>query len=521
MAHELDRLFQKIRNGAALLSTEDFDLMVRVLTKEKTESLRCEAMGEFSNRTKEDEELEAFSARTFRNEILEDLRFSRYQSVQPEVDALLKTHDLDVSKAIYNQLCQAALQGLANFYRNAEIIVTGGINDPRLLFEPELQEPEANGHRDEPQDSELCLQQLINKFISDKRGVWAAKQLASQSAKLQYFLDYLKDKDGIDNDIRAISSITTQTVRAYKEHLQKTPSNATKIYPRLSPSQTAAAAARDGTKPLTVGTQSKYLQCLSGLYEFAISELDYEGKNPFKGRSNTKGAKIASRDQRHPFSNKQLQLLFTSPLFTGCKSLPTCHKSGAMIPRESHKYWVPLIGLYSGMREQEILQLYLEDIYQVADIWVFDLNTNHDDKHLKTPQSKRLVPMHNDLVSLGLLDFVQKQVSIDRSERLFPDAKMASDGTYSSRFSKWFSRYISNLGIKTTKTSFHSLRHNIKDSFRNASISDELSENFVGRSTGTTGERYGSGFGVADLHEALHKLRFSCTAELLKMNSGT
>ena len=191
-----------------------------------------------------------------------------------------------------------------------------------------------------------------------------------------------------------------------------------------------------------------------------------------------------------------------------------------MIPRESHKYWVPLIGLYSGMREQEILQLYLEDIYQVADIWVFDLNTNHDDKHLKTPQSKRLVPIHNDLVSLGLLDFVQKQASINRSERLFPDAEMSSDGTYSSRFSKWFSRYINNLGIKTTKTSFHSLRHNIKDSFRNASISDELSENFVGRSTGTTGERYGSGFGVADLHEALHKLLFSCTAELLKMKSG-
>ena len=32
------------------------------------------------------------------------------------------------------------------------------------------------------------------------------------------------------------------------------------------------------------------------------------------------------------------------------------------------------------MREQEILQLYLEDIYRVDGIWVFDLNTNHSDK---------------------------------------------------------------------------------------------------------------------------------------------
>jgi len=172
MAHELDRLFQKIRNGAALLSAEDLNLVVTVLTKEKTEKLRYEALEEFSDRSKEDEELEAFSARTFRNKVLEELRFSRYQSVQPEVDALLKSHDLDVSTAIYNQLCRAALQGLANFYRNAEIIVTGGINDPRVLFEPDLQTPNAGGQRDEIEDGKLCLRPLIHKFISDKRSIF-------------------------------------------------------------------------------------------------------------------------------------------------------------------------------------------------------------------------------------------------------------------------------------------------------------------------------------------------------------
>ncbi len=48
------------------------------------------------------------------------------------------------------------------------------------------------------------------------------------------------------------------------------------------------------------------------------------------------------------------------------------------------------------MRLQEILQLYVEDVYQVNGVWVLDLNTNHDDKKLKTDQSKRVIPIHDD-----------------------------------------------------------------------------------------------------------------------------
>ena len=197
--------------------------------------------------------------------------------------------------------------------------------------------------------------------------------------------------------------------------------------------------------------------------------------------------------------------MFSSPLFKGCQTLASCHKAGRMIPLQSHKYWVPLIGLYSGMREQEILQLYVEDVRQYENIWVFDLNLNHPDKKLKTVQSKRLVPLHEDLISIGFFKFSgeprqSKTLRVDCST----DAPMAADGTYSSTFSKWFSRYLINIGIKTDKTSFHSFRHNTKDGFRNSGCSDELAENFVGRSTGTTGEAYGQGFSVARLHEALH-----------------
>jgi len=56
----------------------------------------------------------------------------------------------------------------------------------------------------------------------------------------------------------------------------------------------------------------------------------------------------------------------------------------------------------------------------------------------------------------------------------------------------------------------------MKDGFRNSGASDELAENFMGRSTGTTGEAYGSGYSVQSLHDALHKIQFTTQIAVVK-----
>ena len=111
-----------------------------------------------------------------------------------------------------------------------------------------------------------------------------------------------------------------------------------------------AAAQSDGWPTLAVTTQGKFLQHLSSLYAFAADELEYSGKNPFHGRADNRLAEQHSRDARNPFSEKQLTTLFNSPLYTGCKSLSSCDRPGKLIPKTSYKFWLPLIGLYSGMR---------------------------------------------------------------------------------------------------------------------------------------------------------------------------
>jgi integrase len=514
MADKLDKLFSKIQMGAELLSSSDLAEFSNAFCASKTQALLTEALVDFDDRKIEDEEWEAFHARTFKQEILDDLRHSRLSSAEPEVDALLSQHNvsLDQGSTLYKQLCRATLQGLADCYEKAEIIIKGGFDDPRVVAEQTVSVTQITSSN----SGDITFNIAIEKYLNDQKTSWSAKQFTSQSAKIQYFLTYLSEANNCDATQFALSSVTSTIARSYKEHLQVAPSNAKQKYPNLSPLEQVKAARQDNATPMSSETQNNYLQCLSTLYSFAESELDYEDKNPFKGRGYAKATRQQARDRRSAFSNDQLTKLFSSPIYTGCKSLPTCHIEGRLIPRDSHKYWVPLIGLFTGMRLQEILQLYLEDVYQHDGLWVFDLNKNHPDKRLKSPQSKRLVPIHSDLIELGLIDLWEKKKTNLKDKRLFEDAKVASDGTYSSTFSKWVSRYLTNTGIKTAKTSFHSLRHNMKDGFRNSGASDELAENFMGRSTGTTGEAYGSGYSVQSLHDALHKIKFTTQIAVLK-----
>ena len=82
MADLLDKLFEKISKGAILLTLEELQWFSNRVCHDQTQGLLTEALETFENRSDEDVELEAFTARTFRNEILVDLkkitsRFSR------------------------------------------------------------------------------------------------------------------------------------------------------------------------------------------------------------------------------------------------------------------------------------------------------------------------------------------------------------------------------------------------------------------------------------------------------------
>ena len=135
--------------------------------------------------------------------------------------------------------------------------------------------------------------------------------------------------------------------------------------------------------------------------------------------------------------------------------------------KTSAMYWVPLIALVTGARMGEIVQLERHNIQRSKNgIWYFDI-TDEDahlsvdpEKKIKTAGSKRQVPIHDILLKLRFLEYVET-----RQDRLFPDEKRNKLGKF-DRFQKAQARYRKKVEILPShdmeKKDFHSFRHTVR-----------------------------------------------------------
>ncbi|MDB5859140.1 MAG: hypothetical protein JWQ76_2829, partial [Ramlibacter sp.] len=103
--------------------------------------------------------------------------------------------------------------------------------------------------------------------------------------------------------------------------------------------------------------------------------------------------------RRRPWSGKELETFFSAPLHAAY-SLPTDTKAGA-----EAAYWVPLLGLYSGARISELIQLRRCDIELIGDIYVMSVTDEGADQKVKTTASVRKVPLHSEVVRLGFVEY--------------------------------------------------------------------------------------------------------------------
>lgn len=137
--------------------------------------------------------------------------------------------------------------------------------------------------------------------------------------------------------------------------------------------------------------------------------------------------------------------------------------------------------MFSGARLNEVCQLQVQDIAQVEDTWVFNLTEDGDAlKRLKSSAARRRVPVHSQLIKLGLLDFRSK-LEQRGEERLFPDYPYSPKHGYGDKLSKWFNRtFTTQLGIKSDAHVFHGLRHTFATRLGQADVPTERIQFIVG-----------------------------------------
>jgi len=133
------------------------------------------------------------------------------------------------------------------------------------------------------------------------------------------------------------------------------------------------------------------------------------------------------------------------------------------------RYFVVLLGLFTGARLNELCQLHVSDVKNENGIWYIDINENdkkNTKKRLKNKPSARKIPLHRELINIniGFLSYTQHRKNNLKSNDglLFPELTYDEAAGYARKISRWFNKTLKPK-FKSPKNKyeigFHSLRH--------------------------------------------------------------
>jgi len=279
--------------------------------------------------------------------------------------------------------------------------------------------------------------------------------------------------------------------------------------------------ARDEESRLAVKTLKRHFAALGGLFKYLIERGEYLGQNPAHNFSFPE--KVRAKSKRQMWDGERLRLLFTSPVWTGCKTNAQRSTAGALLIKDE-KYWLPLMGLYHGNRLEEFAQLLRSDVRSDEDILYFDIN-DEGLKQIKNQQSKRRVPIHPALLAMGFMAYAES-VAPSPGDRLFPKLKPGgADNKLGHSFSKWWTRYRREVGVYEPGLDYHSFRHGVTTKLYAAEVSDVFVDELTGHEgQGTSRAVYTKEMPLTKLYDAICKVdwpelsHFQLTGEVVTLD---
>jgi integrase len=131
------------------------------------------------------------------------------------------------------------------------------------------------------------------------------------------------------------------------------------------------------------------------------------------------------------------------------------------------RYWIPLMLLSHGLRPIEVCQLTLADIFYSGSLLCVQVTDAQDGQTTKTAATKRGLPVHEKLLSLGFAEFAERRKKEGKpADRLFP--AMAGRIDPAKWFAQQFNRYIRKSLAAPKSYTLHSFRHFWENSRRGA-----------------------------------------------------
>lgn len=325
---------------------------------------------------------------------------------------------------------------------------------------------------------DLSPYKALGRFCQYKAEHISPKAVGMLEAKCKIVLELL-DKQYLKTIRRSDAEEVTLRLRHYPTNLKKNK--------QLSSFSGHKAIELNQTLKLpTLSEESvrDYIQKMSGFFEWCyLNELT--DINPFKAIRFRKHRK--DNEARNAYTNSDLNKIFGTPIHTRQQY------------RHPYQYWLPLLAYFTGARLNELCQLYKVDIHKNDDIWVIQIDDRFEDQKLKNLTSRRIVPIHNKLLTLGFIRFIQSV----QHERIFPELKNSRDG-FGSAASKWYGRFKTKLGFNKGHD-FHSFRHTVATQLKRQQVSHIIAAELLGHmQNNITYDRYGKELDIKQLREAIH-----------------
>ncbi|XVJ49656.1 site-specific integrase [Pseudomonas sp. UBT] len=338
-----------------------------------------------------------------------------------------------------------------------------------------------------PDRAKQLVSSLVEQFLTKKQTTWKSDQRKRMATQCRAFVELMNDPP--------LGALDRQLIWDYEAKLRKMPANkydAARRHGTDDLNRLLALADENGEMRLSSASVERYGDTLSSMFAWAVDNMILT-HNPAKGAIEKQKKITRAQDDRSQFDKTDLHKIFSAHWFsTGTGER---NKQGRFHSFRPHFYWLPLLGIYTGARLNELSQLYIADLKVTATgVYYLDFNldgpdkldADEPDKSLKTVNSQRIVAMHPHLIELGLPIYI-KALSKAGYSRLFPELKRDEVKGYGKPAGSWFNeRFLGKqLAIpRDGKRTFHSFRHTFITALNELEVPPDIQAQLAGHSRG-------------------------------------
>ena len=215
---------------------------------------------------------------------------------------------------------------------------------------------------------------------------------------------------------------------------------------------------RRGLARSTINTKMSFMR---DFFKWAIENHKYHQPNPFlKLNIKASSATGTSEESWDNYTTDNLKTIFKRDDYLKFMGIKPDY------------YWLPIVCLYTGARIGEVAGVKISSFITEGGITYF---TPYKPKN---KSSKRRIPVANQLIELGFLQYVEEVRALKHDQLFFflPESKNG----YGKNCSRRFGEYMNKLGLKSSKLVFQSFRHTSIDLLTNQNTNIGLAMGFVG-----------------------------------------